>query len=105
MNRSIPHVMYQMNAHTCRPAQVFKLNHQFLERHTSDDDDFLKPDNANRRLEGNQMNMGYSSLKSYMGTDDITAYLRIIASNHRILVVIWRYAAMSSVPMYDFKLE
>ena len=35
-NRSIPHVMYQMNAHTCRPA------HQFLERHTSDDDDFLK---------------------------------------------------------------
>ena len=55
MNRSIPHVMYQMNAHTCRPAQVFKLNHQFLERHTSDDDDFLKPDNANRRLEGNQM--------------------------------------------------
>ena len=49
--------------------------------------------------------MGYSTLKSYMGTDDIAAYLRIIACNHRILVVIRRYAAMSSVPMYDFKLE
>ena len=51
------------------------------------------------------MSLGYSSFKSYMGTDDIAAYLRIIASNHRILVVIRRYAAMSSVPMYDFKLE
>ena len=26
--------------------------------------------------------MGYSSLKSYIGTDDIAAYLRIIAGNN-----------------------